>query len=40
MGIVDKGPSSQNFYPAVPRTNIMVGNDIKMLIFNGNGLED
>ena len=27
-------PSSQTFYPAVPRTNIMARNDIKLLIFN------
>ena len=32
--------ASQTFYPAVPRTNIMVGNNIKPLILNENGFED
>ena len=32
--------ASQTFYPAVPRTNIMDGNDTKLPIFNANGLED
>ena len=32
-------PFSQTSYPIVPRTNIMAGNDIKLPIFNGNGLE-
>ena len=32
-------PYSHTFYPAVPRTNIMARNDIKLSIFNGNGLE-
>ena len=33
-------PNSQNFVPAVPLTNTMAGDDIKLPIFNGNGLED
>ena len=33
-------PTSQTFYPTIPRSNIMVGNDIKFPIFNENGLED
>ena len=33
-------PASQTFYPIVPRMNIMVGNDIKLSISNGIGLED
>ena len=33
-------PTSQTFNPTVARTNIMVENDIKLPIFNGNGLED
>ena len=32
-------PASQTFFPRVPRVNIMAGNDIKLSIFNGNGLE-
>ena len=33
-------PTSGIFNLVVPRVNIMVGNDIKLPIFNGNGLED
>ena len=33
-------PTSQTFNTTVPRTNIMVENDIKLPIFNGNELED
>ena len=33
-------PTSQTFNPTLPRTNKMVENDIKLSIFNGNGLED
>ena len=32
-------PTRQTFNPTVPRTNIMVRNDIKLPIINGNGLE-
>ena len=31
---------SQTFFPNVPGVNIMARNDIKLPIFNGNGLED
>ena len=33
-------PTSRIFNSIVPRVNIMAGNDIKLQIFNGNGLED
>ena len=33
-------PISQNFLPIVLATNTMDGADIKLPIFNGNGLED
>ena len=33
-------PASQTFCPGVPGANIMAENDIKLLILNGNGLED
>ena len=32
-------PTSQNFVPNVPTVNTMAGDDIKLPIFNGNGLE-
>ena len=32
--------TSQNFVSTVPTTNTMAGDDIKLPIFNGNGLED
>ena len=32
--------TSQNFISTVPTTNTMVGANIKLAIFNGNGLED
>ena len=33
-------PASQNLCPRAQGVNIMDGNDIKLLIFNGNGLEN
>ena len=33
-------PTSQTFCPSITGVNIMAGNDIKLPIFNGNGLED
>ena len=33
-------PARQTFLPYTPTVNIMVGFDIKLPIFNGNGLED
>ena len=32
--------NSQNFVSTVPTTNTMAGDDIKLPIFNGNGLEE
>ena len=35
-----RSSGSQPFFPNVPGVNIMAGNNIKLPIFNGNGLED
>ena len=32
--------TSPNFVSTIPATNTMAGVDIKLLIFNGNGLDD
>ena len=37
---INSSPTSQNINTSVPRENIMIGNDIKLLIFNVNGVEN